>query len=80
LLDYVARKRAEVDGEVAELERELRRMETDERAYYDEGIRVIELAQRIYGVWLVQDSPKKRADLDHIVLKCTWDGVSLVPK
>lgn len=71
---------ATIDNEVVRLQGEVRRLEGESRAYYAEGVRVIELTQRLYPAWLGQNSAKRREILDCIVLNCTWDGVTLVPK
>lgn len=69
-----------IDAEVIRLQGEVQRLEGESRAYYEEGVRVIELAQRLYPIWLVQDSANKRAIIDCLVLNCTWDGVTLAPE
>lgn len=70
----------EIDGDLRAAQTEVARLETTSRAFYDEGLRLIELAQRLYEVWLAQDSAKKREILDCLLLNCVWDGVSLAPE
>lgn len=64
-------------------QREIRRaLEDHERAnqvYLDEGIKIIELAQRAYSLWLSRDSYEKRKILDALLSNCTFDGVRLMP-
>ena len=56
------------------------RLKGETRNNYDEGVRVIELAQRLHSIWLTQDSRGKREILNCLLLNCVWDGVSLAPK
>jgi hypothetical protein len=76
--DTLREKTAELDADIARTRSEVARLEGESRTYYDEGIRVIELAQRMHRIWLAQDSVKKREILD--CLNCTSDGVRLTPK
>ena len=48
-------------------------------SYLDEGVRIIELAQRAYSLWLKQNPAEKRRLLDIILWNCTFDGVTLYP-
>tara|TARA_R110002072_G_scaffold209080_3_gene366587 strand:+ start:2817 stop:4337 length:1521 start_codon:yes stop_codon:yes gene_type:complete len=69
-----------IDADITRVRGEITRLEGESHAYYEEGIRVIELAQRLHEVWLRQDSALKREIIDCLVLNCTWDGVSLSPE
>jgi site-specific DNA recombinase len=69
-----------IEADVVRYQGEVRRLEGESRAYYEEGVRVIELAQRVHRIWVAQDSATKRAIIDCLVLNCTWDGVTLAPE
>ena len=48
-------------------------------SYFDQGAKIIELAQNAYSLWLRQN-PHEKAKLLRILLSnCTFDGVSLHP-
>lgn len=49
------------------------------RSYMDEGIRVLELAQKAHALYLEQPASEKRRLLDFVFSNSTWKGGTLTP-
>ncbi|HDY90150.1 MAG TPA: recombinase family protein [bacterium] len=47
--------------------------------YFAEGIHILELAQKVYSLYLKQKHTEKRKLLNYLLSNCTLDGVSLYP-
>ena len=47
--------------------------------YFEEGVRIMRLAQRAYDLWVVQPQTEKRKLLNILLLNCTFDGEKLSP-
>ncbi len=47
--------------------------------YFEEGARIIELANKAYSLWIRQDPFEKRKLLDILLSNCTFDGENLHP-
>ncbi len=51
--------------------------QTANHAYFDEGERLLRLAQRAHDLWLAQPQTEKRKLLDLLLSNSTWDGENL---
>ena len=47
--------------------------------YFEQGIYILELAQRVYSLYTKQTSAERRRLLNFLLSNCTFDGVSLCP-
>lgn len=73
--DVSARWRCEQD----QIQQQIEKLKTAERNYVDEGSRIIELAQRAYSLYKVQEPQEKRKLLDCVLSNCSMDGLTLYP-
>lgn len=77
--DFWLTKSDEWRREQEEIREKIERHERANVWYFDEGIKILELAQRAYFLYLRQNAFQKRILLDFILSNCLMDGVSLYP-
>lgn len=58
---------------------EISRHHKANKVYYEEGIKILELAQGVYNLWVKQNSFEKRKLLDFVVSNVQVNNVSLYP-
>jgi hypothetical protein len=75
--DFWADKSAKWRDEQRRIMAKIREHEGADHIYLDEGIQIIELAQRAYSLWVRQKPQEKRRLLDILLSNCTFDGVTL---
>ncbi len=66
-------------SEQNQIQAQIDKLKTAERNYVDEGSRIIELAQRAYSLYKMQEPQEKRKLLDCVLSNCTADGLTLCP-
>ena len=52
----------------------LERHQRGNHAYFEDGERLLRLAQRAHDLWLAQPQSERRKLLDLVLSNCTWDG------
>jgi site-specific DNA recombinase len=77
--DFWAGKSAEWRDEQRRIMAKIREHEGADHIYLDEGIQIIELAQRACSLWVRQKPQEKRRLLDILLSNCAFDGVTLYP-
>ena len=78
--EFWERKSREWRQKQLQLHEAIERHRTANQFYFDEGVRVLELAQRAYDLWLRQPQSEKRKLLDILLSNCTFDGATLLPE
>ena len=65
--------------EQQEIQSQLARLRKAEDLYLQEGLKVLELAQRMHGLFVASDRPLRRELLEVLTSNCTLRDVSVVP-
>ncbi len=75
--DYFDRKAAESRSEQCRITRDVEAHRTAHQSYVEEGIKLLQLAQRAHQVFENQPPAEKRKMLDFVLSNCRWkDGQS----
>lgn len=78
--DFYNKLRGECQQELDQIKEQISRHESADDNYLEQGVRIIELCNRLNDLYLNQ-TPIERGKLLRFVLSnCTWDGVTLCPK
>ena len=78
--DFFDTKAADMREEQAGIMREIEAHQTANRSYIEEGVQLLELAQRAPVLFESQPPAEKRKLLDFILSNCTWKGGELTAK
>ena len=70
-------KSAELRAEFEVVEQRLADLSDGKLSYYDDGLRILELARRAYSWYIEQTPPEKRRLLQVLLSNCTLDGSTL---
>ena len=71
---------SEWNEELGGIQREIAKHENADANYLSQGVHILELCNRAYGLYLQQE-PREGAKILHTILSnCTMDGVTLVPE
>jgi len=71
------RKSAEWRDQQVRLRAAIERHERANEVYFDEGFRILGLANRAYDLWLEQEAEERRKLLDILLSNCSFDGERL---
>jgi site-specific DNA recombinase len=71
---FFDRKASEFRSEQCRLMRDLEAHQTANRTYVEEGIRLLELAQKAHRLFESQPAGEKRKLLDFVLSNCIWKG------
>jgi site-specific DNA recombinase len=77
---FYERKNSTWKKEQDELLRKIERLQTASRSYLDEGIKLLELAQRAVILYEKQTEQEKRRIINFVCSNSTWKDGKLVPK
>lgn len=75
--NFFDRKAAEFRAEQCRLMRDIEAHRTANRSYIEEGVRLLELAQRAHRLFESQPPTEKRKLLDFVLSNCTWKAGEL---
>jgi hypothetical protein len=75
--EFFDRKAAEFRSEQCRLMRDLEAHRSADQTYVEEGIRLLELAQKAHRLFENQPANEKRKLLDFVVSNCSWRGGEL---
>jgi site-specific DNA recombinase len=78
--DLFLRKMNEWREEQSKILKQIRAHQTANHNYLEEGIRVLELANKAYSLYLRQPPHEKARLLKIVQSNCVWDGVSACPE
>ena len=78
--DFYDAKAAEFREEQSQVRYELKRHESANASYMDEGVQLLELANNAVYLFKKQQPAQKRELLKFVVSNCSWDGETLVPE
>ena len=67
-------------SEIAEVKHRLDRHLGANLDYYEEGVRILEIAQSAYSQYIRQNNEEKRRLLDCVVSKCSVKGDEIIPE
>ena len=76
--EFFDRKAAEFRSEQCRLMRDLETHQSANRVYIEEGIKLLELAQRAHCLFESQPPSEKRKLLDFVLSNCRWKAGTLV--
>ncbi|MCK6530599.1 recombinase family protein [Myxococcota bacterium] len=75
--DFFARKRAEWDTQRADAQREMARLERADQGSIDLGLRVFELANRAYDLYIRREPAQQRQIVEIVLSNCSLAGGKL---
>ncbi|MEN6521076.1 MAG: recombinase family protein [Armatimonadota bacterium] len=77
--EFYDQKSAEWRNEQSEIRRKMEKHENANYSYMDEGIKILELANRAWELYEKQEMTEKRRLLDFVFSNSTWAGGKLTP-
>ncbi len=77
--DFWERKSSEWNSELLDIQHQINSHQNANMKYYETGIRILELANRAYDLYLTDNRQKQRELLQSILSNCSYDNGTLYP-